>query len=151
MGDTVKISLKLIDEDIRITEAGFYYEDEEAIREWSRLAGALNEGIGELNEITSSHLTFSTSSAEDRLVVVSLPYDRSFRITVDGKRVKPVPALEMLMGMEIPAGEHSVEMRYIPRGTVVGALVSAAGIVMFVIFFCIRFRREQSLSHNHSD
>ncbi len=145
-GDTVKVSLKLLGENIRISEASFYYEDEEAIREWSKLAASLNEGVGELNEITSSHMVFNTDFNKDSLVVLSIPYDRDFRIRVDGKRVKQIPSLEMLMGIDIPAGRHSVELRYIPDGTVAGIFVSVLGIAMFVIFFCIRFRRDKTLS-----
>lgn len=146
VGDNVKVSLKLPGEDIRISEASFFYEDEEAIREWSKLAASLNEGVGELNEITSSHMVFNTDFDKDSLVVLSIPYDRNFRVSVDGKRVEPTEALEMLMGVDIPAGKHVVELKYIPAGTVTGVIVSAAGIVMFIIFFCIRFRRDKDVS-----
>ena len=146
VGDNVKVSLKLLGEDIRISKASFYYEDEEAIREWSKLAMSLNEGVGELNEITSSHMVFNTDFDKDRLVVLSMPYDRNFRVSVDGKTLKQIPALEMLMGVDIPAGKHVVELKYIPAGTVAGVIVSALGIAMFIIFFCIRFRRDKDVS-----
>ena len=137
--------MKLLEDELTISEPCFYYEDEEAIREWSRLASALNEGVGELNEITSSHMSFSTDSDKDRLVVISIPYDRNFRVSVDGKKAEPAEALEMLMGVDIPAGKHVVELKYIPTGTVTGAIVSAAGIVMFIIFFCITYHRSNWL------
>ena len=59
---------------------------------------------------------------------------------------EPTEALEMLMGVDIPAGKHMVELKYIPAGTVIGAIVSVAGIVMFIIFFCIRSRRDKDVS-----
>ena len=131
VGDRVEIRMQILKEDLNITEACFYYEDEAALKEWHEKASVMNEGISEAEEITSSHLSFETDNEAERLAVISMPYDKAWKIRCDGREVKPVPVAEQLMGMRLPAGAHTIDMKYIPHGTFAGAFVSLCGIALF--------------------
>ena len=125
--------MQILKEDLDITEACFYYEDEAALKAWHEKAAGLNEGISEAEEITSSHLSFETENDEEQLAVISMPYDDAWKIRCDGSEIKPVPVAEQLMGMRLPAGTHTIDMKYIPHGTFAGALVSLCGIALFTV------------------
>ena len=133
VGDKVEIRRQILKEDLDITEACFYYEDEAALKAWHEKAAGLNEGISEAEEITSSHLSFETENDEEQLAVISMPYDDAWKIRCDGSEIKPVPVAEQLMGMRLPAGTHTIDMKYIPHGTFAGALVSLCGIALFAV------------------
>ncbi|MCR5236984.1 MAG: YfhO family protein, partial [Lachnospiraceae bacterium] len=146
IGDTVEIRMQILKEDLDITEACFYYEDTAALNAWAERAAVLNKEISEIKELSSSHLKFTvdTDVAED--VIVSIPYDSAWHIRCDGERIEPRPAVELLLGMEVPAGKHEIEMRYIPHGTFAGLSVSIIGIVMLVIMIVFDSRAKQHVN-----
>ena len=109
--DKVEIKMQILEDELEITESCFYYEDPDALREWADAAGKLNESVGAVNEITSSDLMFSTDSAKDETIVMSIPYEDSWRITCDGKRIKSAPVIEQLMSFQVPEGRHIIEMK----------------------------------------
>ena len=131
-GDNIEIKMQAVDNELVISEACFYYEDENALNEWGKEADELNGSIGDVTEITSSHLEFMTDSTQPRTVIMSIPYEKSWRITCDGKELEASPAIDILMSFEIPEGNHVIDMKYTPEGTSVGILLSILGIVMFV-------------------
>ncbi len=130
-GDEVEIRMQIVDEELTIDEACFYYEDADAINEWGMTADELNGSIGDVTKITSSHLTFEVDSDKTSTVVMTIPYEESWRILCDGKRIEGMPALDMLMSFEVPEGEHVIDMKYTPEGTWPGIILSLIGIVMF--------------------
>ncbi len=130
-GETVEIKMQIIDDELEITEACFYYEDPDAIKEWDDAADMLNEHIGPVKKVKSSHLLFDTACDKESTVMMSIPYDASWKITCDGNVIESTPALDILMSFKVPAGEHEIEMKYTPEGTFAGAVTSLAGILLF--------------------
>ncbi len=131
-GEELEIRMKVSDDELSITKACFYYEDPAALREWSEAAKKLNFSIGDVQKITSSHLVFNTSGSDDKTVVLSIPYEDSWTVTCDGKKIEGSRCLDMLMSFDVPAGDHTIEMRYTPKGTWAGLLLTIAGIVLFI-------------------
>lgn len=136
-GDNVEVRLELLEDEIEVNKPSFYYEDKEAVSAWSGKAADLNNAIGEVNEIKSSHLVFNVNTEETERVLVSIPYEKSWKVTCDGRRINTLAAFNMLQSFEVPAGSHTIEMKYIPRGTAAGLAVSLAGLIMLVVL-CIR-------------
>ena len=90
-------------------------------------------------------------------VFTSIPYDKSWEVYVDGERLQYMDAEadnsmiavgNGLLGFRTTRGEHSIEMRYQPRGLKLGRLVSMVGIVIcvvllvFKILFAVKKRKE---------
>ena len=105
----------------------------EALEKWGDAARDLDKAIGPVNEIKSSHLTFDVNSEEDETVIVSIPYEKPWNILCDGKKIQGHAAIGQLMSFEVPAGKHVIDMKYTPEGTYPGLILSAIGIVMFVL------------------
>ena len=140
-GDTVEIRLELLEDELEVTGASFCYEDIRALEKWSDKSDSLNEGLGEIDMVKSSHLKFSVNARKPELLVLSVPYDRGWKVTCDGKRIDTQPVMQILQGINIPEGSHQIELKYIPAGTLPGVIASLAGIIMFV-FLCMRgYRR----------
>lgn len=63
-------------------------------------------------------------------LLFALPYDRNWKVKVDGQTVKPLPVLnETLMAIPIDQGDHTVELTYFPNSLIVGFFVSLLGLV----------------------
>lgn len=70
---------------------------------------------------------------DSNLVFTSIPFNPGWQVKVDGKEVKTVPVLESLMAFPISAGEHKIEMKFIPQGLKLGAAVSLVSILFLLI------------------
>jgi len=76
-----------------------------------------------------------TTAASPGLLVISEVYERGWRAYVDGARVDVLPTHHALRGVPIPAGEHTVEMRYEPLALRVGlpiSVLTAAAMVLIL-------------------
>ncbi len=85
---------------------------------------------------TDSHLSGSiTTDNASQLVYTSIPYDAGWKIYVDGERVDTLPISdETLIAFRIEgAGEHTVEMRYMPSIIALGSAISAICALLFVL------------------
>ncbi len=142
-GDEVEIKLQIKDEPLEITEACFCYEDKDALDEWGASAAKLNEAIGPVNKIKSSHLTFTVNTAGSETVVMSIPYEPSWKVTCDGDALETKAALEELMSFEVPEGDHVIDMKYTPEGTGFGIATSAIGLVLFAAVIVIGGKRKK--------
>ena len=132
-GEPVEVRVYLNQDSIKIDKALFYYENDEELADW--YAAARNQ-TGSLSKITSSHLKGTITSADDELVVMSIPYETCWTITVDGREVSPQKVLNGLMAFDAGEGEHVIEMKYVPQGLKAGAVVSISALLL-LIFVCI--------------
>jgi hypothetical protein len=69
-------------------------------------------------------LTIATTSAAPGLLVVSEIYASGWSATVDGGAVPVLPADHALRGIPLPAGEHTVVLRYEPASLRLGLAIS---------------------------
>ena len=130
-GETYEISLHPNREGMDLTDAYFYYEDRNAVKEF---AGEITENPARLEKITSSHLRGNIHIAdEEQCAVLSIPYDKAWEVRVDGIPAETRPAAGMLLSFEAKAGDHDIEMRYIPRGMYAGTAISVAAFLLFGI------------------
>ena len=136
-GDNVEVRLELLSDELTVTRPCFCYEDTDALKEWAGKAGELNMGLGDVAMIKSSHLSFDVNGDDEKKLMMSIPYDKGWHVTCDGNRIDTYPALQVLLSYEIPSGDHHIDMKYIPHGTVPGLIASAAGLIMLIVL-CLR-------------
>jgi hypothetical protein len=81
------------------------------------------------------HLTIETQSTSAGLLVVSEVYESGWRAYVDGAAAAILPTDHALQGVPLPAGRHTVELRYEPTSLRAGLMISGvAGAMMLVAF-----------------
>lgn len=74
---------------------------------------------------------------EKRYLQLSVPYSSGWRAYVDGKETETYAANVMFLGMDIPAGNHTVEIRYRTPGLVAGVILSLIGCLAagFILWY----------------
>ncbi len=73
---------------------------------------------------------------EDALLYTSIPYDKSWKIKIDGVEVADediTPIADALLAVKIDQGEHIVTLSYEARGLKVGIALSLAGVMIVLI------------------
>ena len=109
-----------------------YYIDMEVFRDaFSRLAE--KQFIID-PESTDSHLKGTVTTTSDRqLMFTSIPYDEGWNVYVDGEKVEIYEVTNALVSFYVDgAGEHTLEMRYMPATVALGITVSVVCSFIFL-------------------
>ena len=100
-------------------------------------------------EFTTSGFRAVSDNDKENLVFFSVPYDKGFTATVDGKEV-PIEKVDGgLMAIPVPAGEHSIEFTYYPAGLKICLIISAimaALILISTVWKNVRSRKTNVLA-----
>jgi len=102
------------------------------------------------------------------ILFTTIPYDKGWKIKIDGKRVEPIllehtelqdikdkdgkvtgqkevktmdPLLNGVIAVEITPGTHTVEFEYMPIEFVIGVTVTAVSLTVFAAIILIEFKR----------
>lgn len=74
---------------------------------------------------------------KDGVVFTSIPYDEGWTVLVDGKKTDYYAISDAFMAFDISRGEHTVEFKFMPKGLLIGAGISAFAILIFIIILII--------------
>ena len=61
-------------------------------------------------------------------------------VTVDGEKVEPVKLVGSLIGINVPAGTHTVTMRFWPDYLTLAIIVSLVGLSLIAIVFVLEYK-----------
>ena len=114
---------------------------------------ALVPAGGSANETVSyaayepDRMEMRVDAASDGLLVLSEVYNPGWTAYVDGERAEIVPTNYVLRGVAVPAGSHTVELRYEPDSLQIGLWISSitaialVGVALAAAWQSIRSRR----------
>lgn len=135
-GDELQLTMKLEAANLYyVTNAKwFYYIDWDVFEDvMARLASDQLE----VTSYTEDSLNGTIRTSRDNeTILTTIAYDKGWKITVDGQPVETVKALGSLVAFRIDgtAGEHTVRMVYRPNTLIIGAIVSGASLLLFLLF-----------------
>jgi hypothetical protein len=103
--------------------------------------GALPRNAGEVDGIRGltgelPEVSFSVQAGQPSVAVVSTLLSEELSVRLDDRRVTPVPVFGGLLGVEIPAGTHAVEIRIRRWPLGLGFVIAAA--TMIAVFVTAR-------------
>lgn len=83
-------------------------------------------------------------NGDGRILYMSIPYDESWVISIDGARLSYkneniVKIGDALIGVKLSEGEHTVDMKYNPRGLSTGIKLTALGIAAVAFLLVFKF------------
>ena len=124
----------------QMPETVFYYESSETL---AACTAELKAGGCETVIHAPSHIEIRTAADEEKLLVVTLPEDKGWSVTVDGEKRSPETVINTLIALPLTAGEHEIVMRYTPPGLHPGAVISAASLLGLLGWEILRRRKEK--------
>jgi len=89
----------------------------------------------DVQKYSDTYIKGTVTAADGEILFTSIPYQDGWTVRVDGKRVKPVEALEAMIAIELTPGTHTVTLSYTPPGFVFGVILLILGIGMLVMFY----------------
>lgn len=140
-GDTVNFANDDEDDETPEFQLKAWRMDEEV------LAGALDVlGERHLEEVAcdSTHVSGTLELAEAGRLILSIPYEKGWRIRVNGEEREPALVGECLMALDLEPGSYRIELEYEPYGLRQGILLSAVSILLFGVVMLLRRRKEKT-------
>ena len=88
-----------------------------------------------ITEFKDGYLKGDINLEEGQMIFTTVPYDEGWTVKLDGKKVEPEKLAEAFIGIKASAGQHTVEMKYIPSGFLLGMGIS--GVCWLIYIFIV--------------
>jgi hypothetical protein len=95
------------------------------------------EDAAAITSYSRNSITCKVTASEDSFLLLSEMYYPGWKATVDGKPARLYRADYALRAVRLTQGNHTVELRFVPRTFLPGLCVSALGIVTAVVLLLI--------------
>lgn len=136
-GDTFQLKLKLLENAVYFKEAQFYYADMNALAQFSEAMQERNSAT-ELTRTSGDTLELTVNAAEDSVLFTTIPAEEGWTVLIDGKEAKWTTTMDgALLAVPVSAGEHKIVLDFFPAGMTLGLVLTALGVVMFVLMMVI--------------
>lgn len=97
-----------------------------------------------VESFTDTGLSGTINAPEDGYMIMTIPYDKGWRVKVDGLEKETFALDNCLLSFEMAAGKHTVELRFIPDKFIPGAIISAVSITILSAAVIISIRKKNS-------
>ncbi len=135
-GETVNVTISTLDESsIESSSISLATELESSLEAYVQTANMQEVSV---DKRSSSHLVIDTFADEDcNYLALSIPYDDAWNIKVDGVKVKSDLNMGRLMVVPVEAGHHIVELKYYPKGFVLGLVVTSVSLIFTIVLWVL--------------
>ena len=134
--------------DSSISEIGdtYIYRYNEGL--FKRVVVDLRNNAFDVESIDGSGIKLKGMSSADSYVLITLPYEDGYKVYVDGVRTDYESYRNALMLVEVSAGEHVIEIRYLPPGLIAGIVVSLISIFALLMLYIVLRKKNGSAYNN---
>lgn len=138
-GDSCKVAFKLGESGIYIRQRmDYFYMMDRAV--YDRLIATLSAGGLMLDEASDTHFNGRITISEGyETVLTTIPYDRGWRITVDGEEIEGYETLDALLAFDLAPGEHTLTLRYMPKEYVSAFIIFLGGVATFTTVIILEY------------
>lgn len=133
-GDTVTLHSKTEGQSV---SADVYRFDYNALRE---VQDVLQDESLELTSWKDTKLSGTITTEQGGVMMTSIPYDPGWKVFVDGVETDITEVKDTFLGVELTPGTHTIELRFMPQGLVLGGLITALSLVMLLVIWLLTRR-----------
>lgn len=93
----------------------------------------LKRDLWNITDYSEGYLEGKINCTEDEVLFTTIPYDKGWKVTVDGESVDTLKLGEGFLGIDITKGEHIVEMKFEMPGKKIGILLSFISLFLLIV------------------
>ena len=137
---------KKIDElDITFNEANFDISDIEIYTIDYNDINNIKNNITELEltQLKDNYFKGSIETLEDSYLKITIPYDKGFKILVDGKESEIIKIDDTFLGIKLNKGLHNIEIKFNPPLFNEGKIVSLTTLTSLIVYYIITYKKNQ--------
>ena len=97
-----------------------------------------------VDSYSSTHINGHIDVSRAGELILSVAYEPGWTILVDGKEVQPGLFDDTFISLSLAEGTHTIEMRYLPAGLIIGIIVSLICLAVFASGVLLGRRRRRA-------
>nr|WP_029948344.1 YfhO family protein [Enterococcus crotali] len=101
-------------------------------------------------QTTGRRATAEVSLVKDQVLLTTIPYDRGWKVLIDGEKANVTAFKEAFLSVQVPAGKHQIEFVFLPQGFVIGASIFGSCLFLFSGYLWW-LNRQQRLARKHQE
>jgi uncharacterized membrane protein YfhO len=135
----VTVEINILRSSIDINQNIFYGLD---IPKFTKRVQELRQESLSVKYYNERSISGTINVKNDNVLFLSIPYDKGWKATVDGKAAKILKLNDAFTGIDLSKGHHKVDLVYTPPGFKIGLIISlvSLGVTLMLIFF-VRARK----------
>ncbi len=98
-----------------------------------------------IEEYDDTSIKGTITSSADGLMYTSIIYDRGWSAYIDGEEVEITSINDALVAIPVPAGTHTIELKYWPTNLTPGLLITFASIAILVLLIVMDKKKKKSM------
>ena len=142
IGDTITIELPLEEdkESASVDFCIFSVNKDKFLEGYEKL----KEGAIELSSFGDTYLKGTYTAEKEEILYTSIPYDSSWQVYIDGKRVSSDSIIaidDAMLAVKTPAGKHELSMKYTPKYYKQSVVFSTIVTILTLVIYVLRYRK----------
>ncbi|MHC1694475.1 MAG: YfhO family protein [Eubacteriales bacterium] len=105
--------------------------------------GILSQGAMQVEDFDDTHIKGTVNASSDGVLYTSIPYEKGWKVKVDGQSADVVPLMDAVCTVELKAGQHEIEFYYITDGLVPGLIATFSSILIIIIISAALYIRRK--------
>ncbi len=131
-GETIYVKVEFNDDKVALnTSAPMFVQLNK--NEFESAFATLKNGELQINDYSDTSFEGTLVADEGEIVMTTIPYDKYWKVYVDGQRVEGYEVLDALLAFDITPGEHTVELKYSSAPFNIGITISLIGVAIFTV------------------
>ena len=106
----------------------------------------LNTNTLKVSNYTDTSVSGTVNVSKAGLLYTSIPYDKGWKIYVDGKEYAPHAFKGALMSVYLNPGSHDIEFKYTSVGYYRGLILSAVSVLIFISILITDYRKNKYIA-----
>lgn len=143
-GDTIYLEVAFEEGSSGYIETYMYSLD---MTEWDRIYSLMSDEMLNVTEYSDTKIEGTVTAKEDGVLMTSIPYEKGWSAYVDGKKVEVSAISKAFCAIDVTAGEHTIEFKYIPNGFILGNVISALSLAALIALYYVEknYKRRKAL------
>ena len=141
-GEEISVTITLKEDPITVYKGYdyFWYIDKDVFEDAFERLNANPQFIIDEN-YKEDHLTGTiTTQKEDQMILTTIPYDKGWKVYLDGNEIETYETLDALIAFDIETpGDHTLELKYSPRSFTLGMMFTISGTSIFILICAVEF------------
>jgi uncharacterized membrane protein YfhO len=104
---------------------------------WSNVYSALQKHGMEVEEFGDTYFKGTITTEDNQAVFFSIPYEEGWTVKIDGNVVPTDEVFDAFLAVEVPAGEHQIELEYVSEGFRMGVIISMLSLLFLLVFLWV--------------
>lgn len=124
----------------------------------------LEENVMETTKLKGHYMKGTINAKKDGLFYTSIPFEdgktenesligklfasecEGWNAYVDGEKVEITPIANALVAFDLDAGEHTIEIKYLPKGFVKGSILTGVALLAFAAIIFLDYRKKKKMN-----